>query len=131
MNPAKSQWLDSVLLQDQETSFKLDTGAEFTAITEEALKQIPNEKLTKTSQVLQGPTGQSLKVLSQFAGTLCRQDKTCKQNIFVVRGLCTNLLRLPAITALHLTTCLETMIKSTTWDSREKYPKLFHGLGTL
>lgn len=49
--------------------------------------------LCKTSKVLNGPGRHPLTVVGQFTETLI---------VFVVRGLTTNLLGLPAITALSL-----------------------------
>ena len=46
----------------------------------------------------------------------------------MVRGLKTNLLGLPAITALDL---LEKLCAVTDQDIREQYPKVFTGLGTF
>lgn len=56
--------------------FKLDTGAEVTAVSEETYRHIDSPgKLQKANKILYGPTRQSLKVLGQSHGRL--QVKDC------------------------------------------------------
>ena len=86
----------------KELTFKLDTGAEVTVITEEAHRMLEMPKLQKPSKALYGPTSTALRTLGQFTSTLSVNKKTSEETIFVVQGLKTNLLGLPAITSLQL-----------------------------
>ena len=76
--------------------FKLDTGAEATAITEKTYNSLPNVVLKKPQKILQGPTKQHLNVLGQFTTTLSHGPKSTIQTIYVINGHKTNLLGLPA-----------------------------------
>ena len=97
-------------LRGQLTQFKIDTGAEVSAISHNQYKKPKlNVTLTKPSKVLYGPANQFLPVLGEFVGALTFQDKSCSQRIFVVAGLKNNLLGLPAIEALGLLVRIDTV----------------------
>ena len=49
--------------------FKIDTGAEVTAISDQAFKTLENVTWQKPARILFGPTQYALKVLGQFNGT--------------------------------------------------------------
>ena len=126
----ESSWTISLQLQSREIPFKLDTGAEVTAISEETYKTLGKVRLQAPSKTLYGPTCHSLQVLGQFIGTLTHLQLSSAQTIFVVRGLKTNLLGLPAITSLQLlhrvdTTCAEEPAVPS------RFKNIFQGLGTL
>ena len=90
-------WMSDIQLQGETVRFKLDTGAEVTAISTEAHQQIGSPKLSVSSKVLYGPARQTLNVLGQFQGTLRHGECTFQETISVVDGLRTSL---QAITAL-------------------------------
>ena len=123
-------WTCTLLIDEKEISFKLDTGAEVTAISEETYRTLGGKPLEKPSKALYGPTCQSLKVLGQFTGTLEHQNHSSPQTIFVVRGLKTNLLGLPAITSLELLQRVNATHASEL-EFRKRFQKVFQGLGTL
>ena len=78
--------------------FKIDTGADVTAISEEDYRKIKGKgKLAKPSKIPRGPSNQPLLVAGEFIGYLAYQGKSEKHQIFVVKGLKNNLLGLPAI----------------------------------
>ena len=110
--------------------FKLDTGAEATAISENTYSVLGKPNLSNPSKILYGPGEQQLNVLGQFESTLKCKQKSCNQAIFVVRGLKTNLLGLPAFINLNLAARLDA---TTDYDSlvQNKFPTLFQGLGNL
>ena len=54
--------------------FKLDTGAEVTAITEDCHKPIGQPKLTNPSRILCGPARQWLDVVGQFEARLTKGE---------------------------------------------------------
>ena len=98
----ESSWTIELLLGNKQIPFKLDTAAEVSAISKEAYRTLQKVSMQPPSKALCGPTCHSLKVLGQFTGTLKHQQLSSAQPIFVVRGLKTNLLGLPAITSLQL-----------------------------
>ena len=85
-----------------ETVFKLDTGAEANAVSTKTFESLKGIKLEKPVKVLCGPNGQSLKVVGQAAVQLTYKGKSCTQPIYVIDDLKSNLLGLPAITALQI-----------------------------
>ena len=128
-----TQWTATVKLNDRKIDFKLDTGAEVTAISTETHKQLQKPRLYRPSMALYGPSRQPLKTVGQFWGDFSHKNKTVKQRVFVVDGLKSNLLGLPAIVALDLAIRLD----STETDSpiatevKEQFPTVFQGLGNL
>ena len=121
--------MTSILLNEVETVFKLDTGAEITAISKPVYERLKGVKLQPTSRLLYGPTRQPLKVLGQFQATLARNEKATTQTVFVIDGLQTNLLGLPAISSLQLASTVDMCEDGA--DIMQRFPSLFHGLGTL
>ena len=70
-----------------------------TTISEGAFKELQNITLQLPSKILFGPTHKALKVLGQFDEL---DQKESLQTVFVVQGLKTDLLGLPAIKSLQL-----------------------------
>ena len=126
-----SSWSTSLMLNGQEVHFKLDTGAEVTAISEQAFKLFQGAvRLKAASRILYGPAQQRLKVLGQFQATLNKDQKQSSQTIYVISGLQTNLLGLPAIVSLQLASQINTTSKES-GDIFQRFPSLFQGLGNL
>jgi len=110
----------------------MDTGAEVTAISEQTFNNLRGITLTKPSKILHGPTGRTLKVLGQFNGTLSIDNEQLSEPVYVIRGLRTNLLGLPAIAALNLISRINATSTGTEeLDWLAQYPSLFKGLGNL
>ena len=124
-------WNATIQLNQQQFTFKLDTGAEVTAISHTVYERLPNVKLQQSSRSLVGPTRQKLEVLGQFSGTLSTNQCTSKQTIFVVKNLRSNLLGLPAILALNLVVRVAEVSEDYSSVIMQKYPKVFTGLGTM
>ena len=122
-------WTTTLLVKGKKVSFKLDTGAEVTAISEETFLQIGGAKLQKPTKILYGPARQTLNVLGQFMTTLQHEQHTSLQPVFVIRGLKNDLLGLPAIVSLQLIRRANSI--QTDDDIRKQFPKVFSGLGTL
>ena len=124
-------WTTILLIKGREVSFKLDTGAEVTAISEETYHQLGGGKLQQQTKVLRlfGPARQTLDVLGQFVTTLRYKQYTSLQSVFVIRGLKNNLLGLPAIISLQLVRRACSI--QTGDDIQKRFPKVFSGLGTL
>ena len=110
--------------------FKVDTGAEVTALTEEALSQLGTIQLKSPSKVLCGPDRTPLKVLGQTRVTLTSKGKSCSQDVYVVQHLKHNLLGLPAIRALGLLSQADEIMVEPK-EIHSKFPSLFTGLGTF
>ena len=130
----ESTWRTKLLLSGLECDFKLDTGAEVTAISDQTYQSISNCPLTVPDKKLYGPAQNKLEVLGKFEGSLSHQGKTCKQTIYVVKGLKTNLLGLPAIVSLNLIARLGGMEEakvSNSNDIPEKFSSVFQGLGNM
>ena len=125
----ETSWLANIQLCGQKTQFKLDTGAEVTAISEHTFHGLGEQKLISPKKVLYEPSRRLLQVIGQFEGKFVHGSNTTIQTVYVVSGLKTNLLGLPAITALNLAT----RVDATTETSSivQMYPSVFNGLGNL
>ena len=110
-------------------SFKLDTGAEVTAVSEETFKMWPQMTLKHPDKKLFGPSHQALNVLGVFNGKLSNDTNSYQEVIYVIRGLKNNLLGLPAIAGLQLVQRL--CSTETELDIMKQFPKVFNGLGTF
>ena len=108
---------------------RIDTGAEVTAITQDAYQQLGKPPLTTADRKLFGPSTQPLEVLGTFEGHFNHRGRISQQMIYVVKGLQTNLLGLPAIAALQLVARIHGMQTKT--DILQQFPKVFKGLGNL
>ena len=122
-------WVTRLELCGQVVTFKIDTGAEVTAINEETHRQVGEPPLTPADRKLLGPSTQPLTVLGSFAGDFNHKQRKSKQVVYVVKGLQNNLLGLPAICALQLIARLHGM--QTKEDVLQQFPKVFKGLGNL
>ena len=126
---SQTAWFANIDLCGCITAFKLDTGAEVTAISKEAYSHLQNSTLNTPDRILYGPSKQPLKVLGQFQGKFTYKGRDSQQQVYVVDGLKTNLLGLPAITALHLAARVDASHTST--DVARNFPNVFKGLGNL
>ena len=123
------QWMVELLLNGKPVRFKIDTGADVTAVSEEIFGKLEGVTLRDTNKSLQGPAKHQLIVRGQFTGTpTYQQSKSC-QEIFVVQGLQQALMGRPAIEVFNL------ILRVNHINSSEKvvklYPDLFTGMGTL
>ena len=117
-------------------TFKLDTGAEVTAVSKETYHNLQDAPPLNTPQrTLCGPSRKPLNVLGQCEVIFTHKQVSSKQQMFVVDGLKTNLLGLPTIKALNLAVRLdETTSESTPLSTtyiHQKFKHLFQGLGNL
>ena len=126
----KTQWLAELKVNDVMVTFKIDNGAEVSAISETTLKQLQPVQLKKPSRNLYGPAMSRLEVMGQFISNLTYKHTSYKQTVFVVKDLKQNLLGLPAITSMNLISRLNSVDLSST-NVQKLYPQLFQGLGTF
>ena len=76
-----SCWTTQVLLQNQMVTFKLDTGAEVTAVSEATFKSLTEVVLKQPDRKLFGPTHQALEVVGEFRGKLSVGDNMYQGDI--------------------------------------------------
>eukprot|EP00731_Ephydatia_muelleri_P025358 Em0017g441a len=117
-------------LNGKTVQFKLDTGSEVTVISCNTFKTLGCQELKTSSKILYGPGKQPLDVMGQFLAKITYKDAHSQEPIFVVRGLNSNLLGLPALRALQLVARTDA-ISQYEEQIYQKYPHLFTGLGTL
>ena len=129
----RNAWYAAITIDDKEVTFKLDTGAEVTAVSQETWQTLNRPTLQPSNRQLLGPARQSLEVMGCFHANLTHKEKKASQQVYVVSNLSTNLLGLPAISALHLATRVDTMDTSPTMAEKikNKFPNVFKGLGNL
>ena len=128
----KKAWISNIKIKGKEIPFKVDTGAEGTAIARETWQILGKPKLHTPNKQLYGPDQQPLEVLGHFLCHLQHKEKAVQHQVFVVDHLKTNLLGLPAITALQLAVRMDSLQTPTiTEDVLKKFPKVFQGLGTM
>ena len=125
----ENAWFTDTDVCGQGTTFKIDTGTEVTAISHETHKHLGQPTLNISDRKLFGPSTQPLKVIGSFEGNISHKAKSSQQTIYVIQGLTTNLLGLPAITALQLISRLQTI--HTKADIIQQFPNVFKGLGNL
>ena len=78
--PTQSSWICYVELNSKAIIFKVDTGAEVSAPTEQTFNSIaPSTQLNKPSQVLHGPNRQLLNILGSITVSLAHEDKSTTQ----------------------------------------------------
>ena len=133
---SKSAWYIELEIGDQATTFKMDTGAEVTAISEKTYKSLQSPPpLNPPDRILCGPAQKPLKVAGQCKLQLSHMRKSSPQQVFVVSGLRMNLLGLPAIQTLGLIKRLDDATTAqtplTTTKISKMFPELFDGLGNL
>ena len=131
----KSNWKTQLTLQDKSVDIKIDMAAEATIISENTFRSLKGIKLTKAKKRICGPSQQFLPALGQFTGKLTLKEQSVCSTIYVVKGFKTNLLGLPAITALNIVARVNTIDEGSIESQKGivlcKYPDLFRGLGNL
>ena len=125
-----ASWKIQIDLNGTSVCFKLDTGAEVTAISLNTFQILHNIKLTKPLKTLCGPSRAKLNVIGQFQGTFTYATRSTSQPVYVVKDLKSNLLGLPVITALRLVERLDALTEVSE-DIPKLFPTLFTGLGNL
>ncbi|KAL5010683.1 hypothetical protein ScPMuIL_012988 [Solemya velum] len=82
--------------------FKIDTGADVTAISVSDFRRIGRFPLQETNKILYGPGQSRLDVMGKFSCALKGTDSETTQDVFVIRNLSKSLLGRPAIEKLGL-----------------------------
>ena len=121
-------WVVDVKINDRTVSFKVDTGAEVTAISEPTWSSLGiTTPLAKAKTLLFGPDQRPLEVVGKAPLPLAYNQKTCVQTVYIIKGLKNNLLGLPAIIELKFLSNVCSVEKSIV----SQYPALFTGLGSF
>ena len=126
----QTQWIMELKVDNVPVNFKIDTGADVSAISEATFNHLSNAKLQKSTRKLYGPAMSPLIVLGEFTARLSFRHASCQQRVFVIQDLKRNLLGLPAITSLNLVSRVDSL-QLTAMDIKCQYPQLFRGLGTF
>ena len=124
-------WHVDVLVGQKNVRFKMDTGADVTVVSNDAVPKtnFPSESCWKK---LFGPGGTPIVVIGQFTADLQFKDTVSTQDVYVVKDLHEPLLGRPAIEALNLVQRVQAVkTESQSASVREMHPKLFSGLGRM
>jgi len=81
-------WYIRAMVNNHEVVFKVDTGAEVTAISKEVYDAFGQPQLNKPTKVLSGPSRQPLDVLGHITVNLRYKNKAIKYPMYVC---CTNI----------------------------------------
>ena len=120
----------SLALNNVQTEFLIDTGAEVTVISEASHETIGSPTFSLPKKTLKGPGNHTLPVAGYFAGRLRQGTRIVEQEIYFVRNLHKQLLGRPAIEAIELSVQVGA-IEEGEKSAVEQFPKLFTGLGRL
>ena len=124
----KNPWEVTITLNEVPVQFKIDTGADVSAIPESVFKQLQDVSLTHSDRRLTGPSQHQLQVAGQFTATLKYGTKKTTEKIFVVKQLQQSLLGCPGIQSLNLIARIN-LVEDNKYVAM--YPDLFKGLGTI
>ncbi|KAK0131436.1 hypothetical protein N1851_033838 [Merluccius polli] len=123
-------WMADIDLKGSKVTFKIDTGADVTAIPEQVYKTLQrgDEKPDRALKQLYGPGGAKLTVLGSATETLTYKERSITEKIYIVKDLHMGLLSRPASVRLKLVARVDTIDQETV---RMTYPKLCDGLGLV
>ena len=124
-----TSWNVMITIANTQISFKVDTGAEVSAMSESAWQKLKNTfQLSKTKQKLHGPDHAPLDVIGMTTLSLSFKGNVCTQPVFIIRNLKNNLLGLPAIKLLQI---IPMQLDTVVGNIPDQFPDLFKGLGTM
>ena len=127
---ATTSWNIQVKVNGKAVMFVIDTGAEVSAISRNVYEAIGQPRLYNPNKILCGPGRQVLNVLGCCTVKLSYKQHRVSQKVYVVHKLANNLLGLPAIIALNVLTQVNA-VQRVDHPIADKFPDLFHGLGTM
>uniref|UniRef100_A0A3B3DHQ9 ribonuclease H n=1 Tax=Oryzias melastigma TaxID=30732 RepID=A0A3B3DHQ9_ORYME len=132
VNAGADPWSVQLQVRQNKVCFKIDTGADVTALPADVYHKITGDgdlkHLEKPKRQLFGPEGNVLRVLGVAKETLCSDKKSATEDVYVVEGLHTALLGLPAIKQLQLVSRVNNITIETV---KQQYPRLCSGLGLV
>ncbi|KAL1470366.1 hypothetical protein MTO96_040469 [Rhipicephalus appendiculatus] len=129
INKTAEAWRKTIDVGGKQVSFKIDTGADVSAVPAGSVLAV--KTVTPTTTKLYGAGGQPLKVIGKIHAVLKCNGNTFREELYVVEDLEEALLGRRASLGLKLVQLLQPV----TEDSREKYqakfPELFAGIGEM
>lgn len=130
VDSGEEPWLADINVGGHKVTFKLDSGADVSAISEQTFLsfKLKDKALDKAEKPLYGPGGAALTVLGSTTETIVYGDRSTTEKIYVVRNLRVPLLSRTASVRLKLIARVDTINKETVTKA---YPKLCEGLGRV
>lgn len=122
-------WLTTTKVNGHSVEFKIDTGADVTAVPEQIFKTLNVKNLQSSQKILKGPGRNTLNVIGKFHCEFSLENRKSYQDIYVIRGLNKPLLGRPAIEKLNVVKYIASLQLHS--DYKQKFPSLFTGLGKL
>ncbi|XP_033730104.1 uncharacterized protein K02A2.6-like [Pecten maximus] len=132
IDDSSKPWTVSLCMDGLPVEFKIDTGADVTAIPEVTFNKLKGLELEKTSKLLQGPGKNRLRVLGKFMSTLTTEKGVqATTEVYVIKTLNRALLGRPAIEKLNLVKTVADIHQQSVQieEKKKQFPKLFSGLG--
>ena len=125
-------WHICIIVNNAEVVFKINTGAEVTAISKKVYDTVDKPRLLKPTKIICGPSSQPLDVLGCTTVHLRYKQNTIRHQMCIVKTLNQNFLGLSAITALNILTKVDALNDSTSnINILTQFPELLQGLGTM
>ncbi|KAF4529674.1 hypothetical protein B566_EDAN010759 [Ephemera danica] len=149
-HPLNGQWRSKVQVGRYLVNFKVDSGADVTAISVTDFEQLSPRPLCKSSRArLVAAGNQRLETVGVFMAEMKYENVTHHERIFVIKGLDDNLLSRSASDSLFVVEfkgdktltlpsppqalhSLHSVLPSfTPWDPKKLFPECFTGLGLM
>lgn len=131
-SPTTDPWFITARVQDTDVRFKVDTGADVTAVPASALPRDVLSGLIRPTKVLYGPGKSKIDTVGQLKADITWKGRTIRQDLFVVRSLQHALLGRPAIQLLNVLPQILAVEENPKDDPiASKYGKLFGPLGHM
>ena len=127
-------WTADVTINSHRVTFKLDCGADVTVLPSKIFTEITDKPiLLKTSKKLYGPCRYELKCKGEFEASLKYENKSCKEQIYVLDNLDRPLLGRTACHKLGIIKKIDDVVSPERGPDRMKktHPNLFKGLGCM
>lgn len=133
VNSQTKAWTASILVNNKQIQFKIDSGADVTVIPESTYAQLATKtELQGTNKVLLGPCNYKMKCLGKYSARLSTDENNTNEDIYVIKDLERPLLGRRASENLNLINRVNSIAENNYKASiNEKYPQLFTGLGKM
>ncbi|XP_064462310.1 uncharacterized protein K02A2.6-like [Ornithodoros turicata] len=125
-------WFITAQVNGTNIRFKVDTGADVTAVPKSVLPRSILSSLQRSTKELYGPARSSIDTIGQVEVDVTWNGQTIREQIFVIQGLRDALLGRPAILALNVLPQILTVDECPLGDPvASKYKDLFGPLGHM
>lgn len=127
-----SRWRSEIVINGHIISFKLDIGADCTAVPYLVFRKLwPKKQILPPARILNGPNGNKLPVVGYVSSQLKAKDVIIKEDVYVVKYLEYPLLSVRACEDLNLVQRIGAVKSGTSVKPLKEFPELFTGLGKL